>query len=211
MKLVLFGPPGAGKGTQAAFLSKKLGVPSISTGVMLRDAVKNQTPIGKKAKAYMDAGDLVPDDVIIGIMRERTAEDDCKAGYIMDGVPRTKAQAVAIDEQGIGIDVVLSIEISDDEIKERLGERRVCLDCGATYHLCNKPPVKDGVCDNCSAGLVQRSDDEPATIQKRLDTYHSETAPLINYYSDQGKLKSVKSISGVAETTAAIFEVLGLK
>ena len=210
MKLVLFGPPGAGKGTQAAFLSKKLGVPSISTGVMLRDAVKNQTTIGKKAKAYMDEGVLVPDDVIIGIMRERTAEQDCKAGYILDGVPRTKAQALAIDEQGIGIDVVLSIEISDDEIKERLGERRVCPDCGATYHLCNKPPIKTGICDNCSAELITRSDDQPATIQKRLDTYHSETAPLINYYSDQGKLKSVKSISGVAETTAAIFEALGL-
>ena len=211
MNIVLFGPPGAGKGTQAAFLSKKLRVPSISTGVMLRDAVRNQTPVGIKAKAYMDEGVLVPDDVIIGILRERTAEADCKDGYIMDGVPRTKAQAEAIDAQGIDIDIVLSIEISDEEIKERLGERRVCPECGATYHLRNKPPVKAGICDNCNSGLITRSDDSPETIQKRLDTYHTETAPLISYYADQGKLISVKSIPGVAETTAAIFEALGLK
>jgi adenylate kinase len=211
MKLVIFGPPGAGKGTQAVFLSEKLGIPSISTGDMLRNAVKNQTPIGKQAKELINAGKLVPDDVIIGIVRERTLEKDCKAGYILDGVPRTRAQAEAIDNQGIGIDIFLTIEISDDEIKDRLGKRRTCTHCGATYHLGIIPPCVTGVCDKCGDALCTRADDKPAVIQTRLDTYHKEAAPLINYYKDQGKLRSVKCALVVAETTAAIFEALGLK
>ena len=211
MKLVLFGPPGAGKGTQAGYLSKKLGVPVISTGDILRDAVKNQTPVGIRAKALIDRGMLVSDEVIFEITRERVSEEDCKTGYILDGVPRTKAQAEAIDRQGIGIDMVVSIEITDDAIKERLGGRRVCPECRETYHLSAIPPRKPGVCDVCGTELIMRSDDKPATIQNRLDTFHCESAPLVKYYSDQGKLRSVKCTLVVAETTAAIFEALGLK
>ena len=210
MKLVLFGPPGAGKGTQAGFLSKRLGVPAISTGDMLRGAIKNQTPVGKQAKAFMDEGMLVPCEVIIGIIRERIAEEDCKSGYILDGVPRTVAQAEAIDRQGIGIDVVVSIEITDDEIKERLGGRRTCPDCKAIYHLIYNPAQKPGSCDYCGAELVTRSDDQPAIIQKRLDTFHSETAPVADYYSARGKLRPVRCELVVADTTAAIFQALGL-
>jgi adenylate kinase len=161
MKLILLGAPGAGKGTQAEVLSKKLGVPTISTGNILRAAVKNGTPIGLKAKAFMDAGALVPDEVIIGIMGERLAEADCAAGYILDGMPRTLPQAEALEAAGVAIDTALSIEISDDEIIERMSGRRSCPSCGATFHVKHAPPKAEDVCDTCGGGLTIRKDDEP--------------------------------------------------
>ena len=210
MKMILLGPPGAGKGTQADILSKKLNIPTISTGDILRDAVARKTPVGLKAKAFMDAGQLVPDEVIIGIVIDRVSKKDCENGYILDGVPRTLVQAEALDEQGIVLDVALSIEISDDEILERLGGRRACPDCNSIYHIISKPPSADGICDNCGAALIIRKDDKPETIRTRLQAYHSETAPLKEYYKAKGKLKSVDNIQGVAETTAAVLKVLGI-
>jgi len=189
---------------------KKLGIPAISTGDILRDAVARKTPVGLKAKAFMDAGQLVPDEVIIGIVIDRVSKKDCENGYILDGVPRTLVQAEALDEQGIVLDVALSIEISDDEILERLGGRRACPDCNSIYHIISKPPSADGICDNCGAALIIRKDDKPETIRTRLQAYHSETAPLKEYYKAKGKLKSVDNIQGVAETTAAVLKVLGI-
>jgi len=211
MRLILLGPPGAGKGTQAEVLVKKLGVPQISTGDILRSAVKNGTPVGLKAKAYMDAGDLVPDDVIIGVVKERLAADDCKNGYIFDGMPRTIAQAEALDAQNVIIDTVLSIEAPDDLIIRRLSGRRTCPECGDIYHIDSKKPKKDGVCDSCSAALIIRKDDEAETIKNRLRTYHRDTEPLVSYYKAQGKLKTV--IGGdhsIAEQTANVFKTLAL-
>jgi len=210
MKMILLGPPGAGKGTQADALMKKLGIPAISTGDILRDAVKRKTPVGLKAKSLMDAGELVPDEVIIGIVIERISRQDCAGGYILDGVPRTLIQAEALDEQGIELDVVLSIEISDDEILERLGGRRACPDCNSIFHIESKPPEKDGVCDNCGAALIIRKDDEKETISNRLQAYHRDTEPLKEYYRSKGKLKTVDNIPGIAETTVAMFSVLGI-
>ena len=208
--MVLLGPPGAGKGSQAEVLTKKLSIPAISTGDILRDAVKRETPVGLEAKSYMDAGELVPDKVIIDIVIDRLSKQDCKDGFILDGVPRTAVQAQALNEQGIDIDVALSIEISDDEIIERLGGRRTCPECNNTYHIISNPPKKDGVCDNCGAALVIRKDDDKETIRNRLLTYHNETEPLKEYYKQQGKLKTVNNIPGITETTAAIFMTLGI-
>ena len=210
MKMVLLGPPGAGKGSQAEALMKKLGIPAISTGDILRDAVKRETPVGLEAKSFMDAGELVPDNVIIGIIIDRLSKPDCKDGFILDGVPRTAVQAQALYEQGIDIDIALSIEISDDEIVERLGGRRTCPECNNTYHIISNPPKKDGVCDNCGAALVIRKDDDKETIRNRLQTYHNETEPLKEYYNKRGKLKTVNNVPGIAETTAAIFKTLGI-
>jgi len=210
MRLILLGPPGAGKGTQAEALIRKLGVPQISTGDMLRSAVKNSTPVGLEAKAFMDAGDLVPDGVIIGIVKERLAMDDCEKGYIFDGIPRTIAQAQALDEQGVAIDVVLSVEVPDEMILVRLGGRRTCPDCGMTYHISTKPPKTESMCDACNAGLIIRKDDAAETIRNRLHNYHKETEPLKAYYAAQGKLVKVEGTSGVAETTAAVFKALGM-
>ena len=210
MKLILIGPPGAGKGTQADILSKKLGIPQISTGDILREAVKNGTPIGLKAKSFMDAGDLVPDDVIIGVIIERLSKPDCADGYILDGVPRTIAQAEALDRQGAAIDAALSIEADDYEIIERLGGRRVCPVCGATFHITVNPPAKEGVCDVCGAALIIRKDDDPETIRNRLLTFHKETSPLLDYYKAQGKLKTAQSQTRVEDTTALVSQVLGI-
>ena len=210
MKMILLGPPGAGKGTQAEALMKKLDIPAISTGDILRDAVARKTPIGLKAKAIMDAGELVPDEVIIGIVVDRISKKDCGNGYILDGVPRTLGQAQALEEHGIGIDVALSIEISDDEILERLGGRRACPDCNSIYHIVSKPPAADGICDNCGAALATRKDDKQETIRTRLEAYHAETEPLKEHYKSQGKLTMVQNITGVAETTKAVFEALGI-
>jgi len=210
MRLILLGPPGAGKGTQAEVLVEKLNVPQISTGDILRAAVKNGTPVGLKAKAFMDAGDLVPDDIIIEIVKERLSADDCKNGYIFDGMPRTIAQAEAIDEQGIEIDTVLSIEVPDDVIVKRLGGRRTCPECGMIFHIETKKPAKEGICDVCSAALIIRKDDEADTVLNRLSTYHNETEPLIDYYRKQGKLKEVSGDSGIAEQTAEVLKVLGI-
>ena len=209
MKLILLGPPGAGKGTQAEILNKKLGIPTISTGNILRAAVKNGTPVGLKAKEYMDAGKLVPDEVIIGVISERLAEPDCQNGFILDGVPRTIPQAEALEKAGIQFDAVVSIEISDDEIVERMGGRRVCENCGASYHIVNIPPKKEGVCDVCGGALKQRKDDDPETVRDRLAVYHKETEPLKGFYEARGILKTVDDYPTVEETTQAILKVLG--
>ena len=209
MKLILLGAPGAGKGTQAEILSKELNIPTISTGNILRAAVKNGTPTGLKAKAYMDAGDLVPDSVIIGIIRERLEEPDCANGYILDGVPRTIAQAEAIEKVGIVFDAVVSIEISDETIMDRMSGRRVCENCGASYHIVAVKPKQEGVCDNCGGKLVQRKDDAPETVKARLAVYHQETEPLKAFYQERGLLKTVENQSTVDATTQAILRVLG--
>ena len=209
MKMILLGAPGAGKGTQAERLCKVLDIPTISTGNILRAAVKNGTPTGLKAKAFMDAGKLVPDEVIIGIITERLAEDDCKNGYILDGVPRTIAQAEAMEKAGINFDAVVSIEVADQVIMERMSGRRVCESCGASYHLVAVPPKVAGVCDSCGGKLVQRKDDAPETVKDRLEVYHKETEPLKDFYSQRGLLKSVENQPSVEATTAAILKALG--
>ena len=209
MNLILLGAPGAGKGTQAERLSKELQIPTISTGNILRAAIKNGTPTGLKAKSFMDAGKLVPDEVIIGIITERLAEEDCKNGYILDGVPRTIAQAEALEQAGIQFDAVVSIEISDEAIMQRMSGRRVCEDCGASYHLVAVPPKQEGVCDNCGGKLVQRKDDAPETVKARLEVYHKETEPLKDFYESRGVLKPVENASSVEATTRAILRVLG--
>ena len=209
MKMILLGAPGAGKGTQAERLCKVLEIPTISTGNILRAAVKNGTPPGRKAKAFMDAGKLVPDEVIIGIITERLAEDDCKNGYILDGVPRTIAQAEAMEKAGINFDAVVSIEVADEVIMERMSGRRVCESCGASYHLVAVPPKVAGVCDSCGGKLVQRKDDVPETVKDRLAVYHKETEPLKDFYAQRGLLKSVENQPSVEATTAAILKALG--
>ena len=210
MKLVLLGAPGAGKGTQAEILRKKLNVPAVSTGDMLREAVRNGTPVGLKAKAFMDAGELVPDDVIIGIVRERLSQADCEGGYILDGMPRTTAQALALEEQGIEIDVALSIEISDEEIEKRMGGRRTCPKCGAVYHAEFNPPASDGNCGACGGELTIRKDDEPQTVRNRLRNYHRETEPVKDFYKERGRLKTVDNVPGVEATTVIILKALGI-
>lgn len=210
MKLILLGAPGAGKGTQAEIISKKLSIPTISTGNILRAAVKNGTPVGLKAKAFMESGSLVPDEVIIGIMKERLAEPDCANGYILDGMPRTIAQAEALEQEGIEIDVALSIEISDETIEARMTGRRTCTSCGATYHVVANPPKVDGICDNCGEKLVIRKDDEPETVKNRLKVYHQETEPLKDFYKSRGKLKMVDNQPTIELTTAVICEALGI-
>ncbi|PKM72591.1 MAG: adenylate kinase [Firmicutes bacterium HGW-Firmicutes-16] len=210
MKLILLGAPGAGKGTQAEILSRMCNIPTISTGNMLRAAMKNGTPVGLKAKEYVDSGKLVPDDVIIGIVRERLAEDDCKNGYILDGVPRTIPQAKALDETGIDIDAALSLEISDEAIVERMGGRRVCKNCGSTYHIVNIPPKVEGKCDSCGGDLIIRKDDMPETVKERLAVYHKETEPLKVFYAERGKLRTVDSDTTVEEMSKAAEKALGL-
>ena len=209
MKMILLGAPGDGKGTQGERLCKVLEIPTISTGNILRAAVKNGTPTGLKAKAFMDAGKLVPDEVIIGIITERLAEDDCKNGYILDGVPRTIAQAEAMEKAGINFDAVVSIEVADQVIMERMSGRRVCEHCGASYHLVAVPPKVAGVCDSCGGKLVQRKDDAPETVKDRLEVYHKETEPLKDFYAQRGLLKSVENQPSVEATTAAILKALG--
>ena len=209
MKLILLGAPGAGKGTQAEILCKELNIPTISTGNILRAAIKNGTPTGLKAKAFMDEGKLVPDEVIIGIINDRLAEEDCANGYILDGVPRTIAQAEAMEKAGIVFDHVISIEIADETIVNRMGNRRVCEDCGASYHLVAVPPKVEGVCDKCGGKLIQRHDDEPETVKARLEVYHKETEPLKDFYEKRGLLKSVENQPTVAETSQAILRALG--
>ena len=208
MKLVLLGAPGAGKGTQAAVLAKRLGVPVISTGDILRAAIKSGSPLGLRLKTFMDAGNLVPDEVVIDIVIERLNKADCTGGYILDGMPRTIAQAQALEDQGIEIDVALSIEITDEEIEARMSGRRVCSLCSATYHIEANPPRNEGVCNYCGKPLMIRSDDKPETVRNRLKTFHEETEPLKAFFEERGKLKMVSNIPGVEATTAAIFEAL---
>ena len=210
MKLILLGAPGAGKGTQAEILSKFLNVPTISTGNILRAAMKNGTPVGLEAKSYVEAGKLVPDAVIIGIIQERLAEPDCAGGYILDGVPRTIPQAEAMETMGIGVDTALSIEVDDDVIVERMSGRRTCPACGGTYHVVNNPPKTEGICDNCGAALTVRKDDAPETVKARLVTYHTETGPLKAFYEARQKLVKVDNRPSIEATTEAIREVLGI-
>jgi len=208
MKLILLGAPGAGKGTQAEVLSKRWNIPTISTGNILRAAIKNGTSVGLQAKAFMDAGQLVPDDVIMGILKERVAEPDCADGYILDGVPRTIPQAEAMEESGIDVDCALSIEVEDEVIVERMAGRRLCGKCGASYHTKNHPPKREGVCDVCGGELVTRADDAPETVRKRLAVYHKETEPLKAFYEKRGKLRSVDNQPSIEATTAAVLRVL---
>ena len=210
MKLILLGAPGAGKGTQAEILSRELNIRTISTGNILRAAMKNGTPVGLKAKAFVEAGQLVPDDVIIGIVEERLAQDDCINGYILDGVPRTIPQAEALEERGIAIDCALSIEISDDEIVKRMSGRRTCKECSQTFHIISNPPKKEGVCDFCGGELIVRKDDAPETVKARLSVYHAETEPLKAFYEARGKLKTVSNMPTIEETTDEIRKCLGI-
>ena len=208
MKLILLGAPGAGKGTQADIIKKTLGIPTISTGNILRAAVKNGTPTGLKAKEYMDAGKLVPDEVIIGIISERLQEPDCANGYILDGVPRTIAQAEAIETMGIRIDKVLELQVEDNVIVERMSGRRVCEKCGASYHIINKKSKVEGVCALCGGKTVIRKDDQPATVLDRLKAYHEQTEPLVDFYRTRGKLAEIKFCPSIEETTAEVMKAL---
>ena len=211
MKLILLGAPGAGKGTQAEILCKKLGIPTISTGNILRAAIKDGTPTGLKAKSFIDSGALVPDEVIIGIVNERLAQPDCEKGYILDGVPRTIAQAEALEKAGIGFDAVVSIEISEEEILRRMNGRRVCEACGSSYNVVSIPPRVEGICDNCGGKLIQRKDDTPETVRERLKVYHTETEPLVDFYAARGLLRPVQSTEGKEGTTRAILAALGVE
>ncbi len=208
MRLILLGAPGAGKGTQAEILSRELGIPTISTGNILRAAIREGTAVGLKAKALIDAGKLVDDDTIMGIVSERLAKDDCANGYILDGVPRTIPQAEAMEKMGIAIDAALSIEIAGETIVERMSGRRTCRNCSQTFHVVFNPPKEEGVCDFCGGELTIRKDDAPETVKARLDTFHRETEPLKAFYAARGKLVCVDNQPSIEETTAAISSAL---
>lgn len=201
MNLILLGAPGAGKGTQAEVICETLNIPAISTGNIIREALKSGTEMGLKAKSFMESGQLVPDEVVIGIIKDRLAEDDCKNGFILDGFPRTIPQAEALDEMGIRIDKVIDIEVADEEIVKRMSGRRVCEKCGASYHILYKKSPVEGVCGKCGGTLIQRKDDHPDTVKERLKVYHEQTEPLKAYYSAQGKLSIVEGQEEVADTT----------
>lgn len=201
MNLILLGAPGAGKGTQAAVISERLNIPQISTGNIIREALRSGTEMGLKAKSFMDAGKLVPDEVVIGIIKDRLQADDCKNGFILDGFPRTIPQAEALDEMGVVIDKVIDIEVPDDVIITRLSGRRVCEKCGRPYHIVDLKPNVDGVCNDCTGALIQRKDDQIDTIKNRLEIYHNETEPLKGYYEAQGKLSVVEGQGKVDDTT----------
>ena len=208
MNIIFFGPPGAGKGTQAEIICTCLNIPTISTGAALREAVKNETPMGLAAKSAMESGSLVPDEVVIGIIRDRLAQDDCKNGYILDGFPRTVAQAEALDAMGQKIDTVISIVASDEKIVERLSGRRLCGVCGASYHLVYNPTKDNKNCDKCGADLIIRKDDAPEVVKSRLETYHAETEPVLAYYTEKGLVKSIETQEGVEETTRLVKQAL---
>lgn len=208
MKLILLGAPGAGKGTQAEKIVEKYNIPAISTGNIIRAALKEGTEMGLKAKSYMEAGQLVPDEVVIGIIQDRLKEDDCKNGFILDGFPRTIPQAQALEDMGVEIDKVLDIEVSDEAITKRMSGRRVCSKCANSYHLEYKKPKTEGVCDACGGELVQRKDDAPETVQARLAEYHEMTEPLKDFYKGLGKLVIVEGQEEVADTTALVFAAL---
>lgn len=199
MNLILLGAPGAGKGTQAEILCERLNIPTISTGNMIREALKSGTEMGQKAKAYIEAGQLVPDEVVIGIVRDRLHEDDCQNGFILDGFPRTIPQAEALDRMGVTIDRVVDINVPDEVITRRVSGRRVCPGCGNSYHIETKKPQQDGVCDRCGTTLVQRKDDEPKTVEERLRVYHEQTEPLRDYYAAAGKLLVMDGQQGIQE------------
>lgn len=208
MNLILLGAPGAGKGTQAEVICNAFEIPAISTGNIIREAVKNGTELGEKTKSYLDAGALVPDELVIALVKERLAQPDCQNGFILDGFPRTVPQAEALDKMEVRIDTVLDIEVSDEKIVGRLSGRRVCSGCGASYHLEYKPSKQEGICDSCGADLIQRKDDHPDTVLERLRVYHEQTEPLKDYYSAQGKVTVVYGQDEVKDTTALVLKAL---
>ena len=211
MKLVLLGAPGAGKGTQGAILSEKLNIPTISTGNILRAAMKDGTPLGEKVKVYMDAGQLVPDELVIEQVIDRLTQADCANGYILDGFPRTIPQAWALERNNVFLDAAVSLEVPDELIVNRMSGRRTCPECGMTFHIANNPPKKEGVCDFCGATLVSRKDDAPETVLARLKTFHEQTEPLKDFYDKRGKLKLIPSQSAITATTFKIFKELGIE
>ena len=206
--MIFLGAPGAGKGTQAEVVCKELNIPAISTGNMLREAVKIGTPAGLAAKKYMDAGDLVPDDVVIGVLKDRIAQDDAKNGFILDGFPRTVPQAEALEAMGVNIDKVIEIDVPDEKITARMSGRRVCEKCGNSYHIEFKPTKVEGICDACGGNVVQRVDDKPETVVARLKTYHEKTAPLKDFYKAKGKLVSVSGQDEIAETSKLVLAAI---
>ena len=206
--MIFLGAPGAGKGTQAEVVCKELNIPAISTGNMLREAVKNGTPAGLAAKKYMDAGDLVPDDAVIGVLKDRIAQDDAKNGFILDGFPRTVPQAEALEAMGVNIDKVIEIDVPDEKITARMSGRRVCEKCGNSYHIEFKPTKVEGICDACGGNVVQRVDDKPETVVARLKTYHEKTAPLKDFYKAKGKLVSVSGQDEIAETSKLVLAAI---
>jgi len=210
MNIIFFGAPGAGKGTQAEIVSEKLEIPTISTGAIIRAAIKSGTEMGKSAQSYIEKGALVPDEVVIGIIKDRLDEDDCKNGFILDGFPRTIPQAQALDKMGVKIDVVLELHVPDEEIVTRMSGRRVCAVCGATFHTKYNPPKTEGVCDKCGKELTIRKDDEPSVVKSRLEVYHNETEPLKEYYDKKGLVKTVVGQEELAATTALTLAALGI-
>ena len=211
MNLILLGAPGAGKGTQAELLVSKLSIPAISTGNMLREAIAKGTDLGKKAKQYMDEGNLVPDELILGIVADRVSQADCANGFILDGVPRTLAQAEALEAKGVRIDHVVSIEVDDSEIEGRMTGRRVCGKCGASYHIVANPPKVDDVCDSCGSDLVIRKDDAPETVRKRLEVYHATTEVLKDFYAKLGRLRLVNGSQSIEGANEDILKAIGAK
>ena len=209
MNLILLGAPGAGKGTQAELLVEKLSIPAISTGNMLREAMANGTELGKKVKQYMDDGLLVPDELILGIVAERVTKPDCQNGFILDGVPRTLAQAEALEAKGVRIDYVVSIEVDDSEIEARMTGRRVCGRCGASYHVVANPPKMEDICDNCSNKLIIRKDDAPETVRKRLEVYHASTEVLKDFYGKMGRLVLVNGSQSIEAANEDILKAIG--
>ncbi|MBQ3230561.1 MAG: adenylate kinase [Clostridia bacterium] len=210
MNIILFGPPGAGKGTQADIISGEMNIPTLSTGAMLREAMKAGTPMGLAAKSAIDQGALVSDEVVIGIVKDRIAQDDCKGGFILDGFPRTIPQAEALDAMGVKIDVVLDVEVPDDAIVERMSGRRLCSACGASYHVKYNPSADGETCDKCGAPLTLRADDKPEVVLNRLGVYHAETEPLIGFYKNKNLLVTVDGQKTPAEVTADIKKALGI-
>ena len=211
MKIVIMGPPGGGKGTQAEKLSELLKIPHISTGAIIRNAIREKTELGILADSYIAKGQLVPDHVAIDMVKDRIKDADCENGYILDGFPRTLPQAVSMDETEIGVDVVLNLLVEDDAIVDRLAGRRECKACAAPYHVVNNPPKKEGICDSCGGELIIRADDVPDTIRERLRVYHDQTEPLIGFYQEKGLLVNVAGCNTIEGTTNAVLEVLGVK
>ena len=208
MNLILMGAPGAGKGTQSERISEKWNIPAISTGDILRSAIKDGTELGKQAKELIEAGKLAPDEVVIGIIKETLASDACKNGFVLDGFPRSIPQAEALEVMGVKIDCVLSLEIADEVIVKRMGGRRLCSGCGLSYHVEHKKPIKENICDKCGASLYIRVDDAEETVKSRLEVFHAQTEPLKAFYKERGLLKCVNGEAGIDETTAVIFETL---
>ncbi len=209
MNLILLGAPGAGKGTQAELLVKELAIPAISTGNMLREAMANGTELGKKAKQYMDEGSLVPDELILGIVADRVSQPDCQKGFILDGVPRTLAQAEALEAKGVKIDHVVSIEVDDAQIEGRMTGRRVCSKCGASYHVVANPPKSEGICDACGGELIVRKDDKPETVRHRLEVYHASTEVLKDFYGKLGRLRLVNGDQSIEGANEDILKAIG--